>query len=87
LNYTFLVANTKPSFDKNDTISEKPSRPSDGSAKKLSESEFVSDAFQKTSETDLAEVKAGMRKLGIDSLAQQAIEISDGKNNGKNQTI
>ncbi|XP_052868081.1 synapse-associated protein of 47 kDa isoform X1 [Anopheles cruzii] len=35
--------------------------------------EFVSDSFQ-TSEQDLEEVKAGMKKLGIDSLAQQANE-------------
>lgn len=44
---------------------------------KLSESEFVSDTFQ-TTETDLEEVKAGMRKLGINSLAQQAA-VDNGK--------
>lgn len=37
----------------------------------ISETEFVSDTFQ-TNDKDLEEVKAGMRKLGIDTLAQQA---------------
>uniref|UniRef100_A0A2M4BKT4 Putative synapse-associated protein n=1 Tax=Anopheles marajoara TaxID=58244 RepID=A0A2M4BKT4_9DIPT len=36
-------------------------------------SEFVSDSFQ-TNEQDLAEVQAGMKTLGIDSLARQANE-------------
>ncbi|XP_065362409.1 synapse-associated protein of 47 kDa isoform X6 [Calliphora vicina] len=36
-----------------------------------SESEFVSDAFQTTTENDLEEIKDGMRKLGIDSMTQQ----------------
>ncbi|KAI8129436.1 Synapse-associated protein of 47 kDa [Lucilia cuprina] len=36
-----------------------------------SESEFVSDAFQNTTENDLEEIKDGMRKLGIDSMTQQ----------------
>uniref|UniRef100_A0A182NL41 BSD domain-containing protein n=1 Tax=Anopheles dirus TaxID=7168 RepID=A0A182NL41_9DIPT len=40
---------------------------------KSQHSEFVSDSFQ-TNEQDLEEVKAGMKKLGIDSLAQQANE-------------
>uniref|UniRef100_A0A182KCI5 BSD domain-containing protein n=1 Tax=Anopheles christyi TaxID=43041 RepID=A0A182KCI5_9DIPT len=35
--------------------------------------EFISDSFH-TNEQDLEEVKAGMKKLGIDSLAQQANE-------------
>lgn len=43
------------------------------------ENEFVSDAFQ-TSEKDLDEVKAGMKLLGIDSLAKQS-EAADGKHN------
>lgn len=41
------------------------------------ESEFVSDAFQ-TSDKDLDEVKAGMKLLGIDSLANESSKI-DGK--------
>ncbi|XP_053671037.1 synapse-associated protein of 47 kDa [Anopheles nili] len=40
---------------------------------KSKHSEFISDSFQ-TNEQDLEEVKAGMKKLGIDSLAQQANE-------------
>ncbi|XP_062121577.1 synapse-associated protein of 47 kDa isoform X8 [Drosophila sulfurigaster albostrigata] len=40
---------------------------------KISESEFVSDEFQTSNETDLAEIKDGMRKLGIDSMTQQAL--------------
>lgn len=43
----------------------------------ISETEFVSDTFQ-TNDKDLEEVKAGMKKLGIDTLAQQAGK--DGKN-------
>lgn len=43
-----------------------------------SESEFVSDSFQTNTETDLEEIKDGMRKLGIDSMTQQALG-SDGK--------
>jgi hypothetical protein len=86
----FLVAKNKQTL-KNDTNSST----SDGNTKKtetqttteskgtrvqkLSESEFVSDTFQ-TSEKDLEEIKAGMRKLGIDSLAQQAIETNNDKN-------
>ncbi|XP_069965266.1 synapse-associated protein of 47 kDa isoform X5 [Bactrocera oleae] len=38
-----------------------------------SESEFVSDSFQTNTETDLEEIKDGMRKLGIDSMTQQAL--------------
>lgn len=38
-----------------------------------SELEFVSDSF-KTTEKDLEEVRAGMKKLGIDTLVQQASE-------------
>ncbi|XP_037953712.1 synapse-associated protein of 47 kDa isoform X6 [Teleopsis dalmanni] len=41
--------------------------------KKLSESEFVSDSFQTTTETDLEEIKDGMRKLGIDTMTQQIL--------------
>uniref|UniRef100_A0AAG5CPK1 BSD domain-containing protein n=1 Tax=Anopheles atroparvus TaxID=41427 RepID=A0AAG5CPK1_ANOAO len=41
--------------------------------KKGNHSEFISDSFQ-TNEQDLEEVKAGMKKLGIDSLARQANE-------------
>ncbi|XP_017031515.1 synapse-associated protein of 47 kDa isoform X3 [Drosophila kikkawai] len=44
---------------------------------KISESEFVSDDFQTTSESDLAEIQAGMRKLGIDSMTQQALATTD----------
>ncbi|XP_054738000.1 synapse-associated protein of 47 kDa isoform X4 [Anastrepha obliqua] len=38
-----------------------------------SESEFVSDSFQATTDTDLEEIKDGMRKLGIDSMTDQVI--------------
>ncbi|KAH8417415.1 hypothetical protein KR222_010891 [Zaprionus bogoriensis] len=44
---------------------------------KISESEFVSDEFQTSNETDLAEIKDGMRKLGIDSMTQQALPPND----------
>lgn len=37
------------------------------------ENEFVSDAFQ-TSDKDLDEVKAGMKLLGIDSMASQSTQ-------------
>lgn len=46
---------------------------------KISESEFVSDEFQTSNETDLAEIKDGMRKLGINSMTQQAPPSNDGK--------
>lgn len=48
-------------------------------AKRVSESEFVSDTLQ-TNPADLDEVKEGMKKLGIDSLAKQALETNK---NGK----
>ncbi|XP_018803766.1 PREDICTED: synapse-associated protein of 47 kDa-like isoform X3 [Bactrocera latifrons] len=38
-----------------------------------SESEFVSDSFHTNTETDLEEIKDGMRKLGIDSMTEQAL--------------
>ncbi|XP_017466871.1 PREDICTED: synapse-associated protein of 47 kDa isoform X6 [Rhagoletis zephyria] len=38
-----------------------------------SESEFVSDSFQATNEKDLEEIKDGMRKLGIDTMTDQAL--------------
>ncbi|XP_043065100.1 synapse-associated protein of 47 kDa isoform X6 [Drosophila ficusphila] len=44
---------------------------------KISESEFVSDDFQTSSESDLAEIQDGMRKLGIDSMTQQALATTD----------
>ncbi|XP_043656010.1 synapse-associated protein of 47 kDa isoform X10 [Drosophila teissieri] len=44
---------------------------------KISESEFVSDDFQVSSESDLAEIQDGMRKLGIDSMTQQALAATD----------
>ncbi|XP_049533575.1 synapse-associated protein of 47 kDa isoform X3 [Anopheles darlingi] len=44
-----------------------------GASLKNKPSEFVSDSFQ-TNEQDLAEVQAGMKTLGIDSLARQANE-------------
>ncbi|XP_067636295.1 synapse-associated protein of 47 kDa isoform X3 [Eurosta solidaginis] len=37
------------------------------------DSEFVSDSFQISTETDLEEIKDGMRKLGIDSMTEQAL--------------
>lgn len=50
-----------------------------------SESEFVSDAFQATTESDLEEIKDGMRKLGIDSMTQQLQTSSNTlSNDGKN---
>lgn len=48
-------------------------------SKSAVDSEFVSDTFQ-TTEKDLDEVKAGMKLLGIDSLANQSK-----KDNGKIQ--
>uniref|UniRef100_A0A182Q3J9 BSD domain-containing protein n=1 Tax=Anopheles farauti TaxID=69004 RepID=A0A182Q3J9_9DIPT len=54
-----------------------------GTSKGGKHSEFVSDSFQ-TNEQDLEEVKAGMKKLGIDSLAQQANE-SIGLENEKSE--
>lgn len=59
-----IVGNCKPANQINST-------------KPAVENEFVSDAFQ-TSEKDLDEVKAGMKLLGIDSLAKQS-EAADGK--------
>lgn len=47
--------------------------------KKVSESEFVSDTFQ-TTEKDLEEVKEGMRKLGIDTLVQDAVKTGKHEN-------
>lgn len=44
----------------------------------ISETEFVSDTFQ-TTEKDLEEVKAGMKRLGIDTLAAEKTEKPDGK--------
>ncbi|XP_017118840.1 synapse-associated protein of 47 kDa isoform X8 [Drosophila elegans] len=44
---------------------------------KISESEFVSDDFQASSESDLAEIQDGMRKLGIDSMTQLALGTTD----------
>ncbi|XP_023176193.2 synapse-associated protein of 47 kDa isoform X3 [Drosophila hydei] len=44
---------------------------------KISESEFVSDEFQTSNDTDLAEIQDGMRKLGIDSMTQQALASTD----------
>ncbi|XP_063697024.1 synapse-associated protein of 47 kDa isoform X6 [Culicoides brevitarsis] len=51
------------------------SKKKDKKAKRVSESEFVSDTLQ-TNEADLDEVKEGMKKLGIDSLAKQALETN-----------
>ncbi|XP_033244914.1 synapse-associated protein of 47 kDa isoform X10 [Drosophila miranda] len=48
-----------------------------GMKHKISESEFVSDDFQTTTDSDLAEIQDGMRKLGIDSMAQQALAPND----------
>nr|XP_044251638.1 synapse-associated protein of 47 kDa isoform X11 [Drosophila takahashii] len=48
-----------------------------GLGQKISESEFVSDDFQASSESDLAEIQDGMRKLGIDSMTQQALATTD----------
>lgn len=50
---------------------------SKNSTKTAIENEFVSDTF-KTTEKDLDEVKAGLKLLGIDSLAKQA-NSNDGK--------
>lgn len=61
------------SHDGNETNSATNSRPKT-SLRTISETEFVSDTFQ-TTDKDLEEVKAGMKRLGIDSLAQL-----DGKN-------
>lgn len=48
-----------------------------------SESEFVSDAFQTTTDNDLEEIKDGMRKLGIDSMTQQQPDTALSNNDGK----
>ncbi|XP_026840394.1 synapse-associated protein of 47 kDa isoform X6 [Drosophila persimilis] len=48
-----------------------------GMKQKISESEFVSDDFQTTTDSDLAEIQDGMRKLGIDSMTQQALAPND----------
>ncbi|XP_054082211.1 synapse-associated protein of 47 kDa isoform X5 [Zeugodacus cucurbitae] len=42
-----------------------------------SESEFVSDSYRTNAETDLEEIKDGMRKLGIDSMTEQALGSDD----------
>lgn len=58
---------------------ENSSKSSDSNKQKKSavESEFISDTFQ-TTDKDLDEVKAGMKLLGIDSLAKQSNK-DDGK--------
>ncbi|SPP84289.1 blast:Synapse-associated protein of 47 kDa [Drosophila guanche] len=48
-----------------------------GIKQKISESEFVSDDFQTTTDSDLAEIQDGMRKLGIDSMTQQVLDPND----------
>ncbi|BFF89716.1 synapse-associated protein of 47 kDa [Drosophila madeirensis] len=48
-----------------------------GIKQKISESEFVSDDFQTTTDSDLAEIQDGMRKLGIDSMTQQVLAPND----------
>lgn len=48
------------------------------SRRTLSETEFVSDTLQ-TTDTDLAEVKAGMKLLGIDTLARATDSGTAGK--------
>nr|XP_043067881.1 synapse-associated protein of 47 kDa isoform X11 [Drosophila bipectinata] len=67
-------------------VTEKATKPKTGNGKgdtgkelahKISESEFVSDDFQTTCESDLAEIQDGMRKLGIDSMTQQALATTD----------
>ncbi|XP_033149052.1 synapse-associated protein of 47 kDa isoform X3 [Drosophila busckii] len=50
---------------------------SKASNKKLAESEFVSEEFQISSETDLDEIKDGMRKLGLDSMTQETLATKD----------
>lgn len=52
-----------------------------------SESEFVSDAFQTTNDSDLEEIKDGMRKLGIDSMTQQQPNAALSNNDGKNSFV
>uniref|UniRef100_A0A336K1Y7 CSON011066 protein n=1 Tax=Culicoides sonorensis TaxID=179676 RepID=A0A336K1Y7_CULSO len=60
-----------PKFkQRNDKNNKKPEK-----TKRISESEFVSDTLQ-TNQEDLEEVKEGMKKLGIDSLAKQALETN-----------
>jgi hypothetical protein len=49
----------------------KPKEDAGETGQQRSETEFVSDTFQ-TSDKDLAEVKEGMKKLGIDTLATEA---------------
>ncbi|KPU80319.1 uncharacterized protein Dana_GF18552, isoform E [Drosophila ananassae] len=73
----------KSLIDAEGEVSEKATKPTgngDGGkemSQKISESEFVSDDFQTTCESDLAEIQDGMRKLGIDSMTQQALATTD----------
>lgn len=77
-----LLANKLSAITSTETNSGANSTTSDSAtvtkARTVSETEFVSDTFQ-TNDKDLEEVKAGMKKLGIDTLAQQAGK--DGKIN------
>lgn len=66
------------------TKKENKSKSSEKQVKRASESEFVSDTLQ-TNQADLDEVKEGMKKLGIDSLAKQALETN--KNGKKSKRV
>uniref|UniRef100_A0A182PM84 BSD domain-containing protein n=1 Tax=Anopheles epiroticus TaxID=199890 RepID=A0A182PM84_9DIPT len=59
--------------DNNEFVKRGASEDTEAGSSKPSHREFISDSFH-TNEQDLEEVKAGMKKLGIDSLAQQANE-------------
>lgn len=66
-----------------DLVSKKSAKESsnvfdDGSSKKVTESEFISDKFKATNERDLVEVQANMTKLGM-TVAHET--PADGKKN------
>lgn len=73
----FIGKHLSTSFETNSEANNSTKLPGVTKDRTISETEFVSDTFQ-TNDKDLEEVKAGMKKLGIDTLAQQAGK--DGKN-------
>lgn len=70
---------TKPNKNLNPKQRKGENKTKSKQVQRVSESEFVSDTLQ-TNPADLDEVKEGMKKLGIDSLAKQALETNK---NGK----
>lgn len=85
---SFLILYTKATQTKtqHQTVNNKPNetaaatnKSEDSNKNKILDNEFVSDTFQ-TTDKDLEEVKAGMKMLGIDTLAD---ETKTKKNCGK----